>query len=103
MSRAKRKIKPVVTKTAEELADALGLQTSVAIEWKVRHEVTEEIIRSFEKSSFTVTAFAEKAQTSRARITRILKGDTGDISLDVLFRVLGAAGRDVQLKFHRAS
>ena len=98
----KIKSKFMTVETPEELATALRLPKSVAIEWKVRSEVTCEIIRLFKRSEITVTAFAKMAQTSRARITRILKNDTSDISLDVLLRVLGALGQTVQLKFFKA-
>lgn len=100
---SKKKIKPVVSKDAEELANALGLSKEIALEWQVRHDVTLEIINVFEKSHLNKTDFAEKSKTSRARITRILKNDTSDISLDVLLRVLGALGQKVQLRFLKAS
>ncbi len=98
----KIKSKFMNVETPEELAKALRLPKSVAVEWKVRSEVTYEIIRIFKRSEITVTAFAKMAKTSRARITRILKSDTSDISLDVLLRVLGALGQTVQLKFFKA-
>ena len=97
----KKKIKPTISKTPQELAEVLGLSELYPMEWAVRHEVTLEIIRVFNKTDITITQFAIKAETSRSRITRILKGDTVDISLDVLFRVLGALGRQVRLKFSK--
>lgn len=103
MAKTKRKIKPIISKNAEELAEALALPKSTAIEWQVRHEVTEEIIKMFNRSQLTITEFAKKAETSRARITRILKKDTSDISLDVLLRVLGATGQRLEIKFLKAS
>lgn len=98
-----KKVKPVISKNAEDLAKALNLPKSTAIEWQVRHEVTEEIIKMFSRNEMTITDFAKKAETSRGRITRILKRDTSDISLDVLLRVLGATGQKIELKFSKAS
>ncbi len=98
-----KKIKPVISRNAEDIAVALGLPKSTAIEWQVRQQVTEKIIKIFDHSQMTITDLAKKAETSRARITRILKKDTSDISLDVLLRVLGATGQKVELKFLRTS
>lgn len=102
-SKTTKKIKTTISKNAEELAEALGLPKSTAIEWQIRYEVTEEIFRMFHRNHMTITEFAKKAETSRARITRILKKDTSDISLDVLFRVLGATGQKVEMRFSKAS
>ena len=102
MAKSKIKNKLQITKSAEDLAKALNLPESTAIEWRVRLEVTDAIVKAFDQSDITITNFAKKSGTSRARITRILKRDTSDISLDVLFRILGAAGQQVELKFSKA-
>lgn len=96
-------MKTVISRNPKELANSLALPESISIEWQIRYEVVEEIIKVFAKNEMTITAFAEKAKTSRARITRILKKDTSDISLDVLLRVLGATGQRVSIKFLKAS
>lgn len=98
---AKKKIKPIVARNPEELAESLGLFRSVAIEWLVRNDVTSRICNVFEKEEMSITDLAKRAETSRSRITRILKRDTSDISLDVLFRVLGALGQKVSLSFSK--
>ena len=98
-----KKLKSLISNNSKDLASALGLPTSTAIEWQVRHEVTEEIIKSFLHNHMTIMEFSKRAETSRARITKILKKDTSDISLDVLLRVLGATGQKVTLRFSKAS
>jgi predicted XRE-type DNA-binding protein len=97
----KRKI--TVSHNPKELAEALGLSSSVALEWDVRHKVTRKIIEVVDSEKLKITSIALKAETSRARITRILKGDTEGISLDVLLRILGAVGQRVEMKFKSAS
>lgn len=103
MAKIKKRIKPIFTRTPEELAKALGLDESVALEWKVRLEVTNRIKEVFDSKRLTMTELAKRAETSLARISRILKGDTSDISLEVLFRVLGSLGQKVDLKFQKVS
>ncbi len=98
-----KKNKTVTNKTARDLAKSMGLKPSDALEWEVRHSVTNKIIDTVEKKSLTVTQIAKDAGTSRARITKILKGETFGISLDVLFRVLGAIGQDVKLSFKKVA
>ncbi len=99
----KTKLSHLVAKNPLQLAEMLGLDSSIAIEWEVRHEVTDQIVSNFKLKKLKITSIALRAETSRARITRILKGDTKGISLDVLLRVLGATGQRVELKFLKAS
>lgn len=99
----KKKLKVTVCRNPEELAEAMGLDPCYAIEWELRGNVTKRIMEVFQKSGLTVTHLAKKAQTSRARITRILKGDSFGISLDVLFRVLAAIGQKVTVTYKKAA
>jgi hypothetical protein len=95
-----RKIKNAIkTKSAQELAEVLNLDSSVAVEWELRYQITERIITKFNEGEHSITALARRAETSRARITNILKRDTQGISLDVLSRVLGSLGQTIKLKF----
>ena len=98
-----KKRKPVVTETPLELAEALGLDPSDALEWEIRHDVTRRIMDVVRKHPVTVTRLAKESGTSRARITKILKGESIGISLDVLFRVLGAVGQKVTLSYKKAA
>jgi predicted XRE-type DNA-binding protein len=98
-----KKNKVVVNKNSKELAASLGLSPLDAIEWEVRHMITNKIISSAEQSDITVTDIAKIAGTSRARITKILKNDTHGISLDVLVRVLGALGEEMKISFKKAA
>lgn len=91
------------SKNPQELANALGLTPADALEWEVRHLVTQRIIEVFKASSLTITKLAKDSGTSRARITNILKADCYGISLDVLFRVLGATGQQVHLSFKKTA
>ena len=98
-----KKNKLVVTKTPRELAKALGLNPSDALEWEIRYSVTQQIMDVIKKDPMTVTELAKRSGTSRARITKILKGESFGISLDVLFRVLGTTGQGVRLSYKKAA
>ena len=101
--RHKTKLKPTVCRNPEELAEAMGLNPCHAIEWELRDNVTQRIIEVFQKSGQTITGLAKKSQTSRARITRILKRDSFGISLDVLFRILAAIGQKITIIYKKAA
>jgi hypothetical protein len=96
------KTKTIINKTSNELAESLGLNSSDALEWEVRYSITNKIIDTAKKQELSVTGLAKDSGTSRGRITKILKGDTFGISLDVLFRVLGATGQRVKLIYPKA-
>lgn len=97
-----KKSKTVTNKTSRDLAKSLGLKASDAVEWEVRYSVTQQIIETVENKSISVTELARESGTSRGRVTKILKDDTLGISLDVLFRVLGATGQIVKLSYKKA-
>jgi len=99
----KKNKKSIITKTPIELADALGLDQSIALEWQLRSQVTDRIISVFDTQKMKITDLAKKAKTSRARITNILNGDTSGISLDVLLRVLSCMGQKVKVSFSKAA
>ncbi len=97
------KLKKIETHTAKELAQALDLDKSVAVEWEIRHSLTQRIIETVKKQNWRITDIAKSAETSRARITRILKGDTAGISLDVLVRILGAIGQKAKITYSKSA
>jgi len=96
-------IKKNKTKTAKNLASALGLDPAQAIEWELRYDLTNKIVETVKKQKLTVTQVAKSAKTSRARITKILKGDSLGISMDVLVRVLASLGQTIKLSFKKAA
>ncbi len=93
----------VISKNAKELAVAMGMDASAAVEWEMRHSLTQKIIDTVKKNRFPVTLVASRSKTSRARVTRILKGDSQGISIDVLLRMLGAVGQKVKVTFRKAA
>ena len=91
-----------VAKNPRQLTEMLNLGSADLLEWKVRADVTRQIIDNFSSKKLKVTSLAKKSRTSRSRITRILKFDTTGISLDVLLRVLSETGQRIEIKFLKA-
>lgn len=97
------KEKMTVSKNAKDVAEAMGLPASKAVEWAVRHQLTEKIGSVIKSEKWTISEVAKLAGTSRARVTDVVKGNTEGISIDVLLRILGALGNSVKISFRKAS
>ena len=98
-----KKVKSVVAHNAKELALSMGLSPADAVEWILRHSLTNQIIDTAECNELTVTQIAKAAQTSRARVTSVLKRDSQGISIDVLLRILGATGQTINISYTKAA
>ncbi len=99
----KKKSKAVVTRSAIQLASALGLTPADAVEIEVRSTLNDKIIQIVAKQSLTHAQVAKIAETSRTRMTAILNRNTQDVSTDLLLRILARLGYRVTMKFSKAA
>lgn len=97
------KHKHLISRNAQELAEAMGLDACDALEWEFRYSLTQKIIETFNEEDMTITEVASKVKTSRARITNILKGNSQGISIDVLLRILAAVGQSIKITYKKAA
>jgi predicted XRE-type DNA-binding protein len=98
-----RKTKMVVTRSAGDLAKALGLTPADGAEIALRSELNSKIVKIVERLRITHAQVARLAGTSRTRITAILNRNTQDVSTDLLLRVLYALGYTAKITFQRAA
>jgi predicted XRE-type DNA-binding protein len=91
------KVKPVVAKTPEELAEALALPSADAREWQVQHELAARLKEIARKRKYTHAEIAKRSGTSRTRVTAILNGDLEHVSTDLLIRILSSLGYSVRV------
>jgi predicted XRE-type DNA-binding protein len=96
-----KRVKPIVTRNAQELARALGLSAADAVEWEVRSELNRKIIEAVQESGLTHAQVAKLAGTSRPRLTAILNHDTTNVSTDLMLRILAALGYRTKVSFSR--
>ena len=92
-----RKIQPVVARTPEELAGALGLQVAAAKEWQVQHILLQRLKEIVRRKRTTHAMIAKRAGTSRTRVTAILNDDLDHVSSDLLIRILASLGYRVRI------
>ncbi len=98
-----RKSRVVVTRTAAELAKALGLTPAEGAEIALRSDLNSKIADVVKRKGLTHAQVARLAGTSRTRVTAILNRNTKDISTDLLLRVLYALGYTAKIKFEKAA
>jgi predicted XRE-type DNA-binding protein len=98
-----KKTKAVVTRTAAELAAALGLRPAEGAEIELRSALNSKIITAVRRKGLTHAQVARLARTSRTRVTAIMNRNTRDISTDLLLRVLYALGYTAKITFQHAA
>jgi len=95
------RVRPVVARTPEALAQALGLSRAEAKEWQVRHPLLKHLKEIARKRKLTHAMIAERAGTSRTRVTAILNDRLENVSSDLLIRILGSLGYSVRVSISR--
>ncbi len=91
------KIKPVVARSPEALAETLGLPRAEAKEWRVQYALLKHLKEIVRKGKLTHAMVAERAGTSRTRVTAILNDKLESVSSDLLIRILGSLGYSVRV------
>lgn len=98
-----KKLKPIMTKNATELAKALGLDPVDGVEMEIRSGLNDKIITSVHKTGLTHVQVAKLAHTSRTRITAIMNRNTHEVSTDLLLRILASLGIRAKITFSKAA
>ncbi|HKT47388.1 MAG TPA: XRE family transcriptional regulator [Candidatus Acidoferrales bacterium] len=91
--------KAIVTSTAAELAQALGLTPADGAEIQLRSDLNSKIIAIVRRKGLTHAQVARLAGTSRSRVTAIMNRNTKEISTDLMLRVLYALGYTAKIRF----
>jgi predicted XRE-type DNA-binding protein len=96
------KVKPIIAKTPEELAGALGLTEAAAKEWQVQYVLLKRLKEIARRQGATHAEIAKRAGTSRTRVTAILNDDLRHVSTDLLIRILASVGYRVKVSVVRS-
>jgi predicted XRE-type DNA-binding protein len=97
------KPRPIITRSPEQLAKALGLHPSEGATIRLRSELNSKLIKVITHKKLTQAQVARLASTSRTRITAIMNRNTIDISTELMVRVLHSLGYTATIKFRRAA
>jgi predicted XRE-type DNA-binding protein len=91
------RLKPIVCKTPEKLAAAMGLSAAEAKEWQLQHALLKRLKEIVLRQGMTHAEVAKRAGTSRTRVTAILNDDLNHVSSDLLVRILAGLGYRVRV------
>lgn len=94
-----KKNKTVVTKTASELAEALGLYPADGVEIELRSDLNNKIISVVKSKGLTHAQVAKLAQVPPITITALMNRNASNISTDLMVRILASLGIRVKLQF----
>ncbi len=95
------KVRPIVVRNPAELARALRLSPSEAVELEVRSQLNDKIIEAVKRSGLTHAQVAKAARTSRTRLTALMNHDRTNVSTDLMLRILAALGYRAKMSFQR--
>ena len=95
------KLKPIVARTPEALAEALDLSASDAKEWQVQYALLKKLKEIVKRQRLTHAQIADRAGASRSRVTAILNDKLDHVSSDLLIRLLASLGYRVRVSVHR--
>lgn len=98
-----KKSKSIVTRSAAELAKALGLTPAAGAEIELRSHLNSKIVEVVQRKRLTHSQVARLAQSSRTRVTAIMNHNTKDISTDLMLRILYALGYTAKIRFQKAA
>ena len=83
--------------TFESWLDETGLREEVTTA-AVKAVIAAQIAGEMKKQSITKAHMAERMQTSRAQLDRLLDPDNGSATLETLMRAARAVGRELRLE-----
>jgi predicted XRE-type DNA-binding protein len=97
------RIKPIIARTPEAIADALGLPRVAAEEWQFQHVLLARLKEIARRQKLTHLEIAKRAGTSRTRVTSILNNDLEHVSSDLMIRILASLGYRVKVSVVRSN
>ncbi|HEY1684264.1 MAG TPA: helix-turn-helix domain-containing protein [Tepidisphaeraceae bacterium] len=98
----KHKVKPIIVRNIEELANAFNLSPADAVDMEIRNRINDKIIEAVAKSGLTHAQIAKAAGTSRSRLTAIVNRDRSHVSTDLMLRILATLGYRTKITFARS-
>ena len=86
----------VRAKTPEDLGQILGLTPGDIALMKYKAELTTLAVRAIEESGMTLNEIAKKSGVARSKVSAVRNGATVTVSCDLLVKITGATGIQIQ-------
>jgi hypothetical protein len=86
-------------KNSKEIADALGLVSSVDVAlMEYKAHLSELAAKAIESSGLTVNELVKRSRVARSKVSAIKNGALAGISSDLFLKVIAAAGGKVTFR-----
>jgi len=97
MHRNKSKsFRSVTAKTPDDLGRILGLTPGDIALMKYKAELSRIAVRSIRKSGLRVNDIVRRSGVARSKVSAVKNGATVSVSCDLLVKIIGATGIEVQ-------
>ena len=97
MHRNKTKsFRSVAAKTPDDIGKILGLTPGDIALMKYKAQLSRIAVRSIRKSGLKVNDIVRRSGVARSKVSAVKNGATVSVSCDLLVKIIGAAGFEVQ-------
>jgi predicted XRE-type DNA-binding protein len=88
--------KSAVAETPDELGRILGLTPGDIALMKYKAELSRLAVRSIQESGLKLNEIVRRSGVARSKVSAVKNGATVSVSCDLLVKIIGAAGVEVQ-------
>jgi transcriptional regulator with XRE-family HTH domain len=88
--------KSAVAKTPEDIGRILGLTPGDIALMKYKAELSRLAVKAIQESGLTLNKIVRKSGVARSKVSAVKNGATVSVSCDLLVKIIGATGVDVQ-------
>jgi predicted XRE-type DNA-binding protein len=93
-----KRSKTVTAKTANDIGRILGLTLGDIALMKHKAELSHLAVKSIHESGLTLNEIVKRSGVARSKVSAVKNGATVSVSCDLLVKIIGATGVEVQLK-----
>ena len=94
--KTRRDSKSVMVKTPSELGRILGLTPGDIALMKYKAELSRLAVRSIQESGLALNEIVRRSGVARSKVSAVKNGATVSVSCDLLVKIIGATGVEVQ-------
>lgn len=88
--------KSVIAKTPSDVGRILGLTPGDIALMKYKAELSRLAVRSIQESGLALSEVVKRSGVARSKVSAIKNGATVSVSCDLLVKIIGATGVEVQ-------
>jgi predicted XRE-type DNA-binding protein len=94
--KTKKSSKSITAKTPEDLGKILGLTPGDITLMKYKAELSRLAVKAIQESGLTLSEVVKRSGVARSKVSAIKNGATVSVSCDLLVKIIGATGVEVQ-------